>query len=393
MELNKWETVTVELYGDILRTFADDVEFDIKNVTADAITEKSVIAIASPADYRTTKLTATSSATVDVAKLSATSPVSNIIVKWSDATEIAKYDLKFAKDDVQLNSLVLETTVWAYDLAGEFELWLKVWNNTWVQLWTTQSVLFDWTSKYYVYFDNINSQITKWTTANLIVKFNTEANIDTFAKTNKVVKVTPVKNIAGTTAQTIFVSLANSVDITNDVFTAGLNTVSKDMYVRNTNLKVEVVSADESSLKLKLTTEWWADAAIATLPIEFTNAWITKIAFEKIEVAGVVKTTDVAANTDIKAWKVFQFTTPVEIDGNWTIVELFYTTTVDSNANTISSKVRVSDTAEDFTAVAVAWTRWLEWFDGSETTPDLSDPDWFAWYKVVGLPTTWATIK
>ena len=294
-----------------------------------------------------------------------------------------------------MNSLVLETTVWAYDLAGEFELWLKVWNNTWVQLWTTQSVLFDWTSKYYVYFDNINSQITKWTTANLIVKFNTEANIDTFAKTNKVVNVTPVKNIAGTTAQTIFVSLANSVDITNDVFTAGLNAVSKDMYVRNTNLKVEVVSADESSLKLRLTTEGGVNAAIATIPLAFSNAGITSIDYDKVTVAGIERTTStIAQGDDMSAWAIIDFDDAIEIDGNWTIVEIFYDIVVNSTANTISSKVRIPDTTADFTADAVAGdgTRWLEWFDGSDTTPDLSDTEWFGWYKVIWLPTSWTSI-
>jgi len=396
MELKKGETVTVELYWDIVRTFANNVEFKINNVTADAITEKSVVAIAAPAAYTTTQLTATSQATVDVAKLSATTPVSNIIVRWSDATEIAKYDFKFSKDDVQLNSLALETTSDAYDLAGQFELWLKSWNETWTQLWTTQTVLYDSAStKYYVYFDNLNTKITKWATANLIVKFKTDATIDSFAKTNKEVTVQPVDKIGTTTAKSVFVSLANSVDLTATVFTTPF-VVSNTMYVRNTNLNVEVVSADESSFKLKLTTEGWVNAAIATLPLAFSHAGMTNINFEKVTVAGVETATATAADTDIKAWVVLQFTNPVEIDGNWTEVEIFYNLVIDASKNTNTAKVRVADAGTaSFAAAVVAGTpaRGLEWFDGSETTPSKTVAKWFAWYKVTWLPTAWATIK
>ncbi len=411
MSIPVWSSVNVEVYANVVTTYTGSLEFKLTNFDIDAINpDWSTSKLDDPSDVSTVEFSVVDWAELTIAKISDNSPSSTIVPLSDEWQEIAIYDLRAEKDDALITEIAFEVPEDSVNLWAQFALFSEDWTSLTDYKWVSKTD----SGVYYVNYtfsEGKYIELKEDKTTNLVVKMKTNWTINSTWETNKKINVLLTgfdsngsNAIYWTTAQTKVVSKSNSSDITKKLYWLAWTLKSNDMYVRKTNLNVEVESADASNLVVVLSTRNDNDAAIYQLPIEFKTAWITWISIDEVLVNWNSK--DVNTTVASVNWVTeLVFTNwPVDIASNWTRIEVKYSLTLVSSANTIDAKVRVPEakptTSSNYfktgTASAIASLPWEDWIvrsDKSIAWVETGTANWFTSAEIVWVDTSWIDIQ
>jgi len=175
---------------------------------------------------------------------------------------------------------------------------------------------------------------------------------------------------------------------------------SKNQYLRRTLLNVGTFTADISSAKVTLSTNNGSNAALSKLPLEFNLAGITSINIYSVKVGGYEKAFNPIPLFSGNGVQVIALSgTTVDIAASGTVVEVFYTVAINEGAQNVSAQVRVPQGANtnfsmgNFDSFGTTGADLLVWSDKAVANTSGANGNWFSSAKVVGLPTSYATVK
>ena len=291
-------SLSLELYATIDQnhtTWTQNLQFNLGSFQIDQEDDNgNTTSLASPA------ITSVQSVAFDViawgqltiAKLSDSTPADNVIdVSSSTEYEVARYDFKAEQDNIIIQELAFTGSAGAKAANAQFAIFKKV-GSTETKVADYQSLSTYSSDKHYLTYSLSNAPITleKNEDVTIIVKTKVNPTINTAAKTNTGISVTLTWSIAGTTAETNFVSETNSASIS---LTSALPITSNTLYVRKSKLKVAVKTANTSTFEFVASTDNNNQAAMKAFALEYQvqndgsdswNAADVQIKITKVEV-------------------------------------------------------------------------------------------------------------